>query len=470
VEALREAINALAGDAAWAGPAGRAAADLFDALTEHAGEGPRDFTVNALAPLLRQLMGEIAVRPPQGGHPRIAIWGLLEARLQQADLLVLGGLNEGVWPASPAPDPWLAPRVRIELGLGGLERRVGLAAHDLATALGGREVLVTRAKRDARAPTIASRFWLRLEAMTGGIESDNPLIALASTIDIGARVPGASRPAPVPPVALRPTSISVTQVDRLKADPYAFYAASMLKLRALDPIDDNPGPKWRGIAVHAVLDAWAKHDGFDPTKLRSRVQTLLAEAGTHPLLRALWEPRLSAAIDWIAEQIVEDRAHGRTVIASEIKGAIDVAGITLRGVADRIDRIDGALAIVDYKTGKPPSPKAVAAGFSMQLGLIGLIAQRGGFDGVRGTPGKFEYWSLASDGKGGFGKRTSPVGGKAHITEDAFVAASLRQLEDAANKWLLGDEAFTAKLVPEYAIYDDYDQLMRRDEWYGRED
>ena len=167
--ALREAATRLAGDSAWSGTAGRAAADLLAELEEAAGEGPERIEAVHLPDMLERLMRETAVRPPYGQHPRIAIWGLLEARLQHADLLILGGLNEGVWPALPAPDPWLAPRIRAALGLPSLERRIGLAAHDFATALGARQVLVTRARRDARAPAIASRFWLRLEAMTGGL-------------------------------------------------------------------------------------------------------------------------------------------------------------------------------------------------------------------------------------------------------------------------------------------------------------
>src|SRR3546814_19459469 len=87
----------------------------------------------------------------------------MEARLQRADLVILGSLNEGVWPALPSPDPWLAPRIRAELGLPGLERRIGLAAHDFVSALGAPQVLVTRARRDVSKPTIASRLWLRLE-------------------------------------------------------------------------------------------------------------------------------------------------------------------------------------------------------------------------------------------------------------------------------------------------------------------
>src|SRR5690606_16440080 len=106
-------------------------------------------------------------RPPQGGHPRIAILGLIEARLMQADIMILGGLNEGVWPGMPAPDPWLAPSIRKDLGLPGLESRIGLAAHDFASALGAPQVLITRARRGAGGPAVASRFWLRLKAMAG---------------------------------------------------------------------------------------------------------------------------------------------------------------------------------------------------------------------------------------------------------------------------------------------------------------
>ena len=152
--------------------------------------------------LLAQLLDAAAVRPPYGQHPRIFIWGLLEARLQHADLMVLGGLNEGVWPALPAPDPWLAPRIRADLGLPSLERRIGLAAHDFACALGAPQVLVTRARRDARAPAIASRFWLRLEAMTGGVTARTRARSWAAAIDD----PGAPQPASDPRRRRRPSS------------------------------------------------------------------------------------------------------------------------------------------------------------------------------------------------------------------------------------------------------------------------
>lgn len=465
---LRESATTLCGDGLWGRADGRAAAALLDDLEREAGHGPALVDPASLAPMLRTLMDEIAVRPPQGGHPRLAIYGLLEARLQTADLLILGGLNEGVWPGLPAPDPWLAPRIRSDLSLPGLERRIGLSAHDLAQGLGAREVLLTRAKRDAGAPTIASRFWLRLQALSGGLERADELEAWAREIDDPHAHEPATRPAPCPPVAARPKLIPVTDVDRLKADPYAFYAKRMLRLRALDPVDADPSAAWRGTAVHDVLEKWKTQDDCDPDALEPRVLTMLA--GAHPMMRALWQPRLIEAVRWIVREMTA-RAD-RRILAVEQDGRIDVAGVTLTGKFDRIDRMgDGTLGIVDYKTGQPPSTKAIKAGYSLQLGLLGLIAERGGFEGISGQVSGFEYWSLARKG-GEFGYVATPVdaGEKyGRMKPEDFVPNALERFVETASAYLTGSAAFTAKLHPEYAPYADYDQLMRRDEWYGRE-
>jgi ATP-dependent helicase/nuclease subunit B len=472
--AVRAAVTALAGDAAWSRPEGRATAQMLGDHEAAAGEGPERMQAAELPALLDHLLGAEAVRPPYGQHPRLFIWGLLEARLQHADLLVLGGLNEGTWPALPAPDPWLAPRLRADLGLPSLERRIGLAAHDFSSALGAPRVLVTRARRDARAPAIASRFWLRLEAMTGGLTRSPELRKWAQAIDRPAAHKPASRPAPSPDPAQRPRTISVTEVDRLKADPYAFYARKMLNLMALDPVDADPTAAWRGSAVHEVLEAWMKEDDCDPAKLRDRADALLEAQAAHPLMRALWQPLLSEAIDFIADQVEANLKEGRRPLAAEIWGAIEIAGVRLGGKFDRIDRMaDGGLAIVDYKTGQPPKKKAVGAGYSLQLGLLGLIAEQGGFRDIEGAAACFEYWSLArapsGERAGQRGYVASPIGGRNGLDAEEFTALAAAHFISAAETWLTGAEPFTAKLHPEYAPYGDYDQLMRLDEWYGRE-
>jgi ATP-dependent helicase/nuclease subunit B len=222
-----------------------------------------------------------------------------------------------------------------------------------------------------------------------------------------------------------------------------------------------------------------REDELHPDQLLPRIHALLNEPGVHPIVRTLWGPRLIEPCQWVADRIATQRREDHRVpILSEVRGKANIASIDLTGIADRIDRLDdGTLAIVDYKTGSAPSGKLVAAGYSMQLGLLAAIAERGGFEldtppiaaasGVKVTA--FEYWSLAKN-RDVFGKMTSPVGGKGQTPKADFVAQAVAIFTTAAERWLTGSDPFTAKLHPEYAPYEDYDQLMRRDEWYGRED
>jgi len=464
--ALATAADVLAGDLAWRGPAGREAAEVIAEIAGSAAAQELQLTADDAVPLLRQLLDTHSVRPPYGGHPRIFIWGLLEARLQRADLVVLGGLNEGVWPALPAPDPWLPPMVRAALKMATLDSRIGLAAHDFASALGAPEVLITRARRDSKAPTVASRFLLRLNAISGGLPRDHGLERLTRALDDPGQARPAERPAPSPPPEQRPQKIHVTAVDRLMADPFAFYAQAILNLRKRDPVDDDHTARWKGIAVHQVLQDWQQHDECDPNRLRPRAERLLQDEAIHPMLRALWAPRLLEAIDWIANMERENQEQGRRPLKAEIEGQTPLGGIIVQGRADRIDRLpDGSLAIIDYKTGQPPSQKSVREGFSLQLGLLGLIGRAGGFEGVSGDPEAFEYWSLARY-RGRFGRLMQP---DKDMQPGEFLDHAYRNFKEAAERWLTGNEAFTAKLNPAYAPYGDYDQLMRLEEWYGRE-
>ena len=463
--ALARSAQDLAHDRAWRGPAGRLIAELLSELQSSAAAQVLPVSRDDALPLLRQLLDRSAVRPPYGGHPRIFIWGLLEARLQRADLLVLGGLNEGVWPVLPAPDPWLPPKVRANLGMATLETRIGLSAHDFASALGAPEVLLTRARRDARSPTVASRFLLRLDAISGGLPRDTKLERLTRALDDAGEPVPVRRPSPSPTAEQRPRRIRVTDVDRLKADPFAFYARAVLDLKVRDCVDSDYTAAWKGTAVHDVLQHWLEEDDCEPERLRSRAEALLSHEAIHPMLRALWAPRLLEAIDWIAKLESDNRANGRRPLKAEISGEASFAGIEVYGRADRLDRLpDGGIAIVDYKTGAPPTQKAVDAGFALQLGLLGLIGRAGGFEAVSGEPEAFEYWSLARY-RGAFGRLMRP---DKDMGAGEFLDHAFRNFAEAAGKWLTGTEPFTAKLNPAYAPYGDYDQLMRLEEWYGR--
>jgi ATP-dependent helicase/nuclease subunit B len=309
-----------------------------------------------------------------------------------------------------------------------------------------------------------------MQALLGPqLAQETEALALARMIDVGPKTEPAGRPKPKPSREQRRVEISVTQVDTLKADPYSFYARNILKLKTLDAVGGEPSAAWRGTIVHEVLEHWAKTDKLDPDRLIARAHGLLANSAFHPALRVLWQPRITAGLEWIAKQTAELRSEGRVVIAAESKGRLKIAGVELVGRADRIDKLlDGGFVVVDYKSGRPPTKKSVTAGFSLQLGLIGAMAEDGSITGVRGAAKGFEYWSIAKSKSGGFGYMSKPVSDKNGDSAD-FVINSVKVAREAIESLILGNDPFVAKLHPEYALYGDYDQLMRLGEWYGRE-
>lgn len=476
---LAEAAEALCGQALWAREDGRALSAFVGDLRMAASEVGTMLDPLALHAVLRDTMDRIAVRPPYGGHPRVAIYGLLESRMTRADLVICGGLNEGVWPQRPSQDILLAPPVLRALGVPGADFRIGLSAHDLAGAMGAPEVVLSRARRDVDGPAIPSRFFLRVHALLGDLldkHVETHVIELTRAIDAPDRQSaGYPRPSPKPSAEQRDVAIAVTALDRLRGDPYQFYAQSILGLRRLDPLDAEPSPAWQGEVAHRILERWHKEQNSGSgVALGPIADEVLAEMNAHPLMRGLWRPRLFAALEWIEQQILGNPE--RKVIAVEQTGAMVVDGVRIHGRADRIDRLsNGQLAIVDYKTGMPPSPAMVESGYALQLGLIGLLAKGGGIEGVRGEPALFEYWSLGRSqaSETGFGYIRSPVkadNNRSKLLPEEFLPQTEMYLREAIAMWIKGDHPFTAKLNPDYPGYADYDQLMRLDEWQGRFD
>lgn len=475
LEAIKDTANILSGGQIWKGASGRELARLWEEITACNLSALPVTDSQSIPAILSELLSAAVVRPPYGGHPRVAIYGLLEARMQQADIVICAGLNETTWPQIAQPDPWLAPAIRRRLGLATLDRNIGLSAHDLATALGGNEVLLTRAKRDRSGPTVASRFLLRIKALLGEeLQPDLETPQLAAFLDAPAeKLKFAERPKPTPSPEQRRVKLSITDFDQLKSDPYSFYAKRILRLKALDPVDAEPSHAWRGTLVHEILQHWFQEDDCAPENLMARAEALLTDGTLDPLLRTLWQPRIADGLRWIAQETQRMRDEdGRRLLIAEEKGETELLGVPISGRADRIDALaDGSLVIIDYKTGLSPKTKQINAGFALQLGLVGLMAERGVIRNVSGQAMRFEYWSLAKD-KGSFGHIAVANSTKASDNKkaaDEFVAFVTEQAKDALSKWILGGEPFTAKLHPEYSDYADYDQLMRRQEWDGRQ-
>lgn len=482
IERLVACAEALAGTRIWEQADGRALSALLDNLRFHASELGTTLAVRDLARVLRDAMEEVAVRPAYGGHPRVAIYGLLESRMTRSDLVICAGLNEGSWPQVPAADALIAPPILRRLGVPGAEFRIGLAAHDLAGAMGAPEVILSRAERDAGGPTRPSRFLLRVEALLGkALAKDHRETATPSILQLldraPAPVPPARRPRPDPSPELRTVDISATALDRLLGDPYQFYAQKILRLEKLQPLAADPfsDPALRGTLMHDILDKWHQARPSEPgLRLVPFAEAELLKTNPHPLFWGLWRPRLMAALSRFELWIDEARRAGREVLASEIWGEMNHRGVRIFGKADRIDRhCDGSLGIIDYKTGGPPSPAQVENGFALQLGVLGLIAREGCFKGpkgeIAGLASSFEYWSFGRAKKeGGFGYREEPLRKdtrKSGLTPEQFLPEHERYLDQAITRYILGRDPFIAKENPDYPGYSDYDQLMRLEEW-----
>ncbi|MEP5939174.1 MAG: double-strand break repair protein AddB [Erythrobacter sp.] len=479
IDRLTACAEAMAGERLWSNEDGRALSRFVEDLRRTAQTTGTVIEAKDLHRALSDAMADIAVRPSYGGHPRVAIYGLLESRMTRADLVICSGLNEGSWPGIPGSAPLLPPAILRTLGIPGADFRIGLSAHDLAGALGAPKVVLTRAARDTEGPTIPSRFLLRIKALLGDlapnyVEQDIPQIAQMLDRQ-AARAPDYPRPAPDPSAKLRNVPIKVTGLDRLLGDPYQFYASEILKLRALDPLDADPSPAWKGTIAHLILQRWHNARTSDSAvQIEPIADAVLRENNVHPIVWGLWRPRLLAGLEWVAETI--DFDPERQVLKVEADGSMEYLGVRVYGRADRIDRLpDGSLGIVDYKTGNPPSAGQVEAGYALQLGTLGLIAREGDFEGISGDATAFEYWSLAkakTKEKGthfGFVGVPMKVGRKTKgLVPDEFLPRHEQFLTDAITRFIKGAEPFTARLNPDYPGYADYDQLMRLEEWQIR--
>ncbi|MGH7008107.1 MAG: double-strand break repair protein AddB [Stellaceae bacterium] len=460
----------------WREEAGETAAVWLSELLGAARDFPKLAGADYPA-FFEALIAAPVVRPAYGRHPRLFIWGLLEARLQQADLVILGGLNEGVWPARTDSDPWLSRPMRRDFGLPPLELRIGRAAHDFVQCLGARTVVLTRAARVEGNPTVPSRWLLRLETAlrAAGLDAkldDGAPLAWQVQLDD----PGPARridpPEPRPPVEARPRQLSVTEIETWLRDPYAIYARHVLRLRALEPIDAYPGAAERGIFIHAALHRFLvafPHDLPDDAenKLLAIGRDCFGEALQHPNVRAFWWPRFERIVGWVVEAERERRA----LIAQsfgEIGGTLVLPAkhgpFTLSGKADRIDRYtDGSLAILDYKTGALPKKGEVESGYAPQLALEAMIAAGGGFAGIPPTQiAALIHWKLSGGDPPGQERR------------EADNIDAVCKLVDAARQGLerliarFDDPATPYRAWPQPdkgPRYSDYTHLARVQEW-----
>ncbi len=418
-------------------------------------------------------------------HPRVQILGLLEARLQSADLVVLGGLVETVWPPATDAGPWMSRPMRERTGLASPEERVGIMAHDFVmAACSAPTVVLSCPRRRDGAPAVPARWLVRLDAFLAGRGTAlprHPASAWARELDQPAGPPRpVAPPRPRPPVEQRPRRLSVTEIETWLRDPYAIYARRILNLRALPPIEESADLADYGSIVHAAIARFLRrlpetYPRDAAARLRREMDAALDEAALNPALAAWWRPRLARIADWTAEAERNRRLAGpKALIKSEVAGEwqVPVPGrpFALRGRADRIERrADGGIAILDYKTGEVPNSRLVERGLAPQLPLEAAMAGAGVFGPeLEGRAMELTYWHLT----GGFhaGEVKTLFDGDADEIAEAVAQAEAKL---AALVVAFDDpgRAYLSQPYPGAAPrFSDYAQLARVAEWAAVEE
>ncbi|WP_394691348.1 double-strand break repair protein AddB [Hoeflea sp.] len=421
------------------------------------------------------------VKPRAGGHPRAFIWGALEARLQHVDTILLGALNEGVWPQTGQEDPFLSRSMKAAMGLEPPERRIGQAAHDFQMAMGAPHVVLSRANRSGKAPTVASRWLQRLLAVAGTETAaalrrrGDGMLDHVGSLDQAMPVSPAVRPEPKPPSDTQPESYSFSEVATLRRDPYAIYARRILRLDPLEPFLADPGPRERGTLYHAILEQFIAKNapgGRTLEALREIAAAHFLEAELPDATALIWQSRFDKAADAIADwEAGVAGEHGRSVVEARASLEMPLAGIRLTGMADRIDlRADGTAWIIDYKTGGTPSRKQARTLLDPQLALEAHALRQGGFADLGALPASALLY-LRLTGKQPFAERvdSDPVkpGRDEFLGPDDLAQKAADELTRLVTLLRSGKRGFLSRAIPK-SVRDfagDYDHLARVAEW-----
>jgi len=423
--------------------------------------------------LFSQLLQHSVIAQTFGFHPRCHIWGLLEAQGQCADVVIIGGLQQGVLPSSHQVDPFLNRAMREQLGLPLPELSLSQEAHTFCSLLMAPEVLLTYSHRSNGAPALPSPWIEKLYALATLHKSEHSLTKstylkdLAYHLDLPVEQYPATEPRPTPPRHSRPRQFSPSSLTLLMKDPYAYYAKYILRLSPLDALDKAPNNSDQGKVVHGLLENFLK---TYPETLPHNALEILQNSGIEafrtafdtPEAKLFWEHRFKTIATWFIETETAHRANNWQPKNLETSGHYALKNFKIGARADRIDShaFGNVVHCIDYKTGTTPTKKDIEEGNDIQLCVQALIAQHGGF-GHNSPPriGAISYWTLL-----GKSENAGNI-----VTLDTGLEELLSTTQDYLLE-LLGafdndTQPYLVKPFPWKMPYDDYTHLEREPEW-----
>ena len=315
----------------------------------------RAFVADAIA--------SVSIRSNVPGDCHVCVLGTIESRMQTADVVILTGLNEGMFPSVGYENAWLPHAIANKIGLPSPNRKVSLMALDFMTLSCGKEVYWLRSKQSGGVLTTESRFLSRMRVAVGDIKNGKDILESARKCDEVEPKP-LDYSAPTPPIDK--SDVYVTEIELLIHNPYAFYARHILRLRPVDDYWVLPDARNFGNLVHETIENAKTFDAevlIREMDLRAK-QVLDKDS----VLFYFWHKRFCEIAPFIEKYL---KSGGQ----KEIAGSVRIAGRNVRARADMI--WDGV--VLDIKTGSAPTKKQLLDGTMPQLPLEGYMMQSGGF-------------------------------------------------------------------------------------------
>lgn len=307
----------------------------------------------------------VSIRGAMNEGARVVVLGTIESRMQTADVVILTGLNEGMFPSRGYENAWLPRATAEKIGLPSPNRKVSLQALDFMNLSCGKCVYWLRSGVAGGVQTTESRFISRVIARRGDFQTDTEILDTVLARD---NVPW--RPldysVPMPPADW--SDVYVTELELLIHNPYSFYAKHILRLRVLDDYWVGVDARDFGNLVHDVIE---HATDLRPNALVAEMdRRALEKLGAGSVIFYFWHKRFVEIAPIIANELsAQENAY------AEIGGMVKIAGRNVRARADRI--WDGG--VLDIKTGSAPNKSQLEQGNMPQLPLEAYMLQSGGF-------------------------------------------------------------------------------------------
>lgn len=403
--------------------------------------------LNDVRALIADALAGVRVRRPMNDSARVVVLGTIESRMQTADVVILTGLNDGMFPARGYENPWLPRAVSNKIGLPSPNHKVSLMALDFMNLSCGADVYWTRSKTSGGVQMAESRFISRVIVARGAFDSKVGADVLNT---VRARDNVASVPLdysdPVPPADW--SDVFVTEIEKLIHNPYAFYVHHILHLRVRQDYWVTADPRDFGNIVHAVLEnvTGESNENDLVSEMDARA---IEKLGKNSLIFWFWHRRF-VEIAPVAIDMLRRTDGAKT----EIEGHIKIAGRTVRARADRV----WADGVLDIKTGTPPTKAQLLLGNMPQLPLEAYMLKNGGFAPYRANMSQMPTIEFLHLGTG----CVEPIQYDAD-TVDKMINASVAKVTELFNMYSAGGAPY--KYMPTGDVkYQEYDDFARADE------